>query len=574
MQHMRNWIAVCALSTAAFAQVQNFKPVTEEMLKNPSPNDWLSFSRTQDAQRFSPLTQIDRGNVSKLGLAWVRGLGTGTTESIPIVHDGTMYIIVPGGMVQALNATNGDILWEYKRPNLAANVASQARSKTIAIFQDIVTYTAPDGFVVGLDARTGEKRWETYAGTAGQTSGPVIANGKVISGRACAQTRESCFIVAHDALTGKELWKFYTVPGPGEPGYESWGNPSAAVHEKNMASTWGLPGSYDPVRNLVYWGVANPMPNTRADRHDGNPDATSRTSPSDLYSNSTLAINPDTGKLVWYYQHLPGDDWDEDFTNERILTRVKFNPDPKWVKWINPNIKRGEERDVSVMMGEGGGIFVNDRGTGELLWATPFPFDTPRFLISNVDGATGKTSINWDLVLKTPGENHLICYFNTTSYWPSSYHPGQKSVYVPYVDNCLDMTRKGPQGNERRVGKQRPEGKPEEFAGIAKVNLETGEMIHFGKGPIPSNGSTLATAGALVFHGDLNRRFRAYDAATGKQLWETILGGPIAVNTMTYAVNGKQYVAVTTGDTLMSNMGAAAKAPRGHAAVYVFALPQ
>jgi alcohol dehydrogenase (cytochrome c) len=238
-------------------------------------------------------------------------------------------------------------------------------------------------------------------------------------------------------------------------------------------------------------------------------------------------------------------------------------------------VKRGEERDVTVMMGEGGGIFVNDRATGEFLWATQFPFPTDNFLISNIDGATGKVSINWDLVLKQPGERHLICYWNTTSYWPSSYHPGMNSVFIPYVDNCLDMTRKGPQGGERRVGAQRPGGKPEEFAGIAKVNLETGEVLHFGKGPIPSNGATLATAGDVVFHGDLNRRFRAYDAANGKQLWETILGGPIAVNTITYAVNGRQYVAVTTGDTLMSGgLSGSAKNPRGHAAVYVFALPQ
>jgi alcohol dehydrogenase (cytochrome c) len=297
--------------------------------------------------------------------------------------------------------------------------------------------------------------------------------------------------------------------------------------------------------------------------------------PSDLYSNSTVALDADTGKLVWYYQHLPGDDWDEDYTNERILTRLKFNPDPKYVKWINPNVKRGEERDVSVMIGEGGGIFVNDRATGEFLWASQFPFPTDNFLISNIDGATGKVSINWDLVLKQPGEQHLICYWNTTSYWPSSYHPDKKSVYIPYVDNCLDMTRKGPQGGERRVGKQRPGGNPDEFAGIAKVNLETGEILHFGKGPIPSNGATLATAGDVVFHGDLNRRFRAYDAETGNQLWETILGGPIAVNTITYAVNGRQYVAVTTGDTLMSaSLNAAAKAPRQHATIYVFALPQ
>ncbi len=378
----------------------------------------------------------------------------------------------------ALDAATGKQLWEYNRPN-----PGQSRTKSLAIYQDVVLYTAPDGFVVGLDARTGGTPLGDVYGSRAQTSGEIVVNGKVISGRACAQTRDSCFIVAHDALTGKEVWRFNTVPGKGEPGYESWGNPSDATHAKNMASTWGLPGSYDPQRNTVYWGVANAMPNTRADRHDGNPGATSRVAPSDLYSNSTLALDPDTGKLKWYYQHLPGDDWDEDYTNERILVKLKLTPDPKFVKWISPKFKKGEERDVSVMIGEGGGIFVNDRTTGEFLWAMPFPFDTPRFLISDIDVNTGKTKINWDLVLKEPGENHLICFFNTTSYWPSSYNPNTKSIYVPYVDNCLDMTRKGPNNGERRVGKQRPEGKPEEFSGIAKVNLETGEIMRLRSRP-------------------------------------------------------------------------------------------
>lgn len=560
-------------AAAALAQVQNYRPVTDEMLRNPSPGDWLMFSRTYDAQRFSPLDQINRSNVGRLALAWSRGLPAGTTESIPLVHDGVMFLAAPGAVVQALNASNGDLLWEYKH-DVPASVASSARTKTLAIYQDVILYTAPDGNVVGLDARTGQLRWKTYAGPAAHTSGPIAVAGKVISGRACAQTRDSCFIAAHDALTGKELWKFFTVPGPGEPGYESWGNPSPEQHAKNMASTWGLPGSYDPERNLVYWGVANPMPNTRADRHDGKVDAIPRSAPADLYSNSTLALDPDTGKLVWYYQHLPGDDWDEDFTNERILARVKFNPDPRYVKWFNPNIPRGAERDVTVMMGEGGGIFVNDRGTGEFLWATPFPFDTERFLISHIDGATGTTYINWDLVLKEPGERHLICYWNTTSYWPSSYSPRTNSLYIPYVDNCLDMTRANGQQRERRVGQQRPEGKPEEFAGIAKVNLETGEILRFNLSPVPSNGATLVTAGDVVFHGDLNRRLRAFDATTGAKLWETILGGPISVSTITYAVNGRQYVAVMTGDTLMSGLGRAFNPPRGHNAVYVFALPE
>ena len=578
-QHFAATLAAAALAFVnagpAFAQVQNFQPVTEQMLQNPAPGDWLSFSRTMDAQRYSPLDQINTENVEELELAWTRGLPAGSTEAMPIVHNGVMFMVAPGAIVQALDGTTGDLLWQYKH-DVPDNVARQARTKTIAIWDDVILYTAPDGYVVGIDAVTGELRWKTFAGEAAQTSGPIAVNGKVITGRACTQTRDSCFIAAHDAETGEELWKWYTVPAPGEPGWESWGEVPEDQIANNRASTWGLPGSYDPETNLVLWGVANAMPNTRADRHGGNPDATSRTTPSDLYSNSTVALNPDTGELVWYYQHLPGDDWDEDYTNERILTTITFDPDPANVKWINTNATRGEQRKVSVMMGEGGGIFVNDRETGEFLWAMPFPYDTDRFLISDID-PDGTVHINWDLVLKEPGEQHLICFWNTTSYWPSSYSPRTKSIYVPYVDNCLNMTRAGEGTRERRFGEQRPEGKKDEFAGIAKVNLETGEILRFGQGPVASAGSTVVTAGDVVFHGDLNRRFSAYNANTGEKLWGTILGGPIAVNTMTYEAGGRQYVAVTTGDTLMSGGMAnqsGVSPPRGANAVYVFALPQ
>ena len=558
----------------ALAQVPDFRPVTQDMLLNPSPDDWLMFSRTYDAQRFSPLEQIRKDNVARLRLAWSRGMTRGRGEAIPIVHDGVMYVVEPGAVVHALDATNGDSIWEY-RHEVPANVASTARTKTVAIYEDILLYTAPDGYVVGLDAVTGEIRWQTYAGEAAHTSGPIAVNGKVITGRACARTRESCFIAAHDARTGDELWKFYTVPGPGEPGYETWGDPTPETHERNMASAWGLPGSYDPETDTLLWGVANPMPNTRAARHDGDVEAIPRKAPADLYSNSTIALDPDTGELQWYVQHLPGDDWDEDYTNERILATIRFDPDPEYVKWINPNVARGEERDVTVMVGEGGGIFVNDRRTGEFLWATPFPFDTPRFLISNIDGVTGQTELNWDLVLKEPGENHLICFFNTTSFWPSSYHPGTNSLYIPYVDNCLNMTRADGENRERRFGERRPEGDPEEFAGIAKVDLDTGELLRFGVGPIPSTGATLATAGGVVFHGDVDRRFRAYDADTGEELWETVLGGPISISTITYAVDGQQYVAVTTGDKGAGlARGAGSNPPAGHNALYVFKLPE
>jgi len=556
----------------AAAQVQNFQPVTQRMLEQPSADDWLMFSRTYDAQRYSPLAQINRQNVGRLRMAWVRGMGPGQTETIPMVHNGVMYVVEPGAVVDALDAATGDQLWEYKR-KVAANVAAAARTKNLAIYEDLILYTAPDA-VVALDARTGEPRWEAKTDGRGNTSGPLVVEGKVISGGACAGKRENCYILANDALSGREAWRFYTTPASGEPGDETWGG---AALEKRLASTWGLPGTYDPARKLIYWGVANPMPDQRIARHNGNPDAVSRTAPADLYSNSTIALDPATGKLAWYYQHLPADDWDSDYTHERTLVRTRLNPDPKFVKWINPDIRRGEERDVAVTVGEAGGIFVLDRATGQFLWATPFPFDDPRFVISDIDVKTGKTSINWDEVFKQPGEHHVICYWNTRSYWPTAYSPATNSLYVPYIDNCRDLTIAGPGGRGGWSVTPRPGSDPHALTGLAKIDLSTGEILRFDAGRAPGNGAMLATAGGLVFHGDMSRRFRAFDAATGRQLWETILGGNISVSTITYAVNGKQYIAVMTGDNLkvpeLTKEVPELRTPAGHNAIYAFALP-
>lgn len=560
-------------AAASFAQVKNFQPVTEKELENPSANDWLMYSRTFDAQRYSPLTQINKSNVGNLALAWSRGMAAGAVETIPIVHNGVMYLAGPGADVLALDATNGDLLWEYKR-NVPANIAATARTKTIALYGDVIAYTAPDSFVVGLDARTGERRWETKAETRSHTGGVIALDGKFISGGSCGgNIRANCFIAAHDALTGKELWKFYTAAGDDDPGGKTWGG---APEAGRAASTWGLPGTYDIQRKILYWGVANPTPNTRTVRHQGNPDAISRVAPADLYSNSTLALDPNTGKLNWYYQHLPGDDWDEDYLHERILFHTKINPDPKYVKWANPDVK-GTEHDAAVMVGEGGGVFVLDRGNGQFLWATPFPYDVPNFLIKDIDVKTGRTEINWDLVFKKPGENHLICFYNTRSFWPLAYSPKTNSLYVPYIDSCLDMTSANGDQRERRVGKTRPGTDLDHLNAMAKINMSTGEILRFNYQRAPTNGAVLATAGDLIFHGDLNRRFRAFDADTGKQLWETIVGGMVAVSTITYAVNGRQYVAITTGDGLLANglmTQADLKAVRGHNAIYVFALPE
>ena len=573
-------IALAALATAAVAQVKTFSPVTPAMLLNPGPDDWLMYSRTYDAQRYSPLNQINKQNVGRLTQVWSNALPAGTIEIIPIVHGGVMYVAVPSqqnGMprtaVQALDATTGGLIWEYKRP-----AGGVSRAKTLSIFEDLILFAAPDSFIVALDARTGQVRWETKS-SGSLTSGTIVFGDKVLSGRSCS-ARADCYVVAHDARTGKEVWRFYTAAGSDDPAADAtWGG---APEAKRAASPWGLGGSYDPVRKTIYWGVANPTPYTRAARHDGNVEAIPKTAPADLYSNSTVALNMDTGKLTWYYQHLPGDDWDQDYTNERILLRTRVNPDPKFVKWINPDIPRNQERDIVVNVGEGGGIFALDRTSGQFLWANPFPFDDPNFLISNIDVKTGRTTINWDVVLKQPGERHVICAYNAKSYWPMSYHPGKNSLYVPYVDNCLDMTRAAPApstgGNsepERRTGVRRPGSDPEKFGGIARINMATGEIQRIYEGRAPGNGATLVTAGDLVFWGDLNQKFRAFDADTGKILWETTLGGPIQNSTITYRVNGKQYVAVLTGlGAITANLFPEAGInPQRNNAIHVFALP-
>ena len=565
-------IAAARLIAAPPAPGDPFVPVTTEMLEHPRPDDWLMYSRTYDAQRFSPLRQITRQNVGQLRMVWSQELGTGILESIPLVYRGVMYIILPGAGVRAVDAATGERIWEYRREG-------NVRPKTLSIYGDLVFYTGPDSTLVALDARTGAVRWEAKT-AGGSTSGSIVVEGMVLTGRTCAPRRENCYVAAHDAKTGREVWRFYTAAGDDDPGGRTWGGAPEATR---VASTWGLPGSYDPVRRLIYWGIANPTPNTRLARHGGNVDAIPTSAPADLYSNSTVALDPDTGRLVWYYQHLPGDDWDEDYTHERTLLRTAVSPDPRFVKWINPAVRRGERRDVAVMVGEGGGLFVLDRGTGQFLWATPFPYETRNFIIADIDRRTGAVHLNTDLIFREPGEQHTLCYWNTRSYWPLAYHPGQNALYVPYVDNCLDMTAAAPAKDgrpatpERRVGSRRSGVDIEQFAGVMKINMSTGEAVPIYKGRAPGNGAMLATAGDLVFWGDLDGVLRAFDAASGRTLWQTSLPGTIQNSTITYAVGGRQYVAVFTGEGALTGgliEQAGITPQRRHDAVYVFALPQ
>ena len=568
-----------------FSAAADFRPVTQEMLVDPPAADWLQISRTYDEQRFSPLDQINKSNVAKLQMVFARGLPPGTLESTPLVHDGVMYLIEPGANLLAIDATTGDEIWEYKRDypkDLATKIrpVTLSRSKVPALFEDMVYFTAPDGYVVAVDARTGKLRWETKAfdleTKTEHSGGLIVADGKVISNRTCV-TRAGCFIVAHDARTGKELWRFYNTAAAGDPGGETWADTPT---EQRVASSWGLPGSYDPKRRVLYWAVSNPIPYTRLKRHNGNATAVPYESPSELYSNSTLALDIDTGKLVWYYQHLPGDDWDSDHIHERTLIHTKVSPDPRFIKWINPAIPKDDERDLVVEVAEAGDIFALDRASGEFLWAAPFPYDVPNVNMKSIDVKTGRTFINDDLVFKKDGDRSVGCFQNTRSYWATSYDPKNNSLYVPFQDACLDMTAdtSKPLGFGPRFGIRRPGVDADKFMGMMKIDMATGEMKRIYSQAAPGNGSALTTAGGLLFWGDLNRRFRAFDPETGKVLWESIVGGMVMTSTVTYAVNGRQYVAIFTGEgqsgsRSVLDMAPSVKPVHGHNAIYVFALP-
>jgi PQQ-dependent dehydrogenase (methanol/ethanol family) len=571
---------LAVLATPAFAQVADFRPVTDAVLANPDPADWLMLNRTFDQQRFSPLKEINKSNVGQLRMAWARGLANGTQESVPIVYRGIMYLYVPGASIQAVNATNGDLIWEYQRDYPRGITPQAARSKSIGIYEDMIYFAAPDGFLLALDAKTGKLRWETKVDNGGQTAGGIlVADGKVITNRTCEQSkRENCFIAAHDAKTGKEVWKFFVTAAPGEPGGDTWADMPV---DQRAAGPWGLPGSYDPKRKIVYWGVANPNPYTRLTRH-GRADAVSFTSPANLYSNSTIALDVETGKLVWYYQELPGDDWDADHNHERILTRMRLNPDPRFVKWINPAITPGEERDVIVTVAEGGGMFVIDQNNGQFLWSRPFPYDDPNINMNQIDVKTGQTRVNTEKLFWKDGDTIIGCYHNTRGLWEIAYHPGKNSLYIPFQDQCLKMTAntKAKTGWGPRSGVMRPGSDPNKYMNMGKLDLTTGELKVLYSQPQASASSALVTAGDLVFWGDQNRRLRALDADDGKVLWEAVVGGMVMNSMITYAVDGKQYVMVFTGEGQSVSAGplgltqkSMPRAVRGHNSVFVFALP-
>ena len=555
----RRWLtigmAVAAATSGALAAEREVVPVTDAILSNPDPDDWLMWRRTQDSWGYSPLDEIDRDSVARLTLAWSVELDEAPSqEGIPLVYDGVLYFPGPMDVTTAFDAATGDKLWEHRRalpPDLGQFVPFPQTNRNLAIYGRLIIDNGADDFIYALDAATGELKWETKildykTHRVKQGSAPLVANGVLIAGRNCQPQGgpDACVITAHDARTGEELWRKRTIPRPGEPGSESWGD--VPDEQRWHVGAWMIP-SYDPQLDLVYVGtsVTAPAPKFMLAGNERQY----------LYHNSTLALRPKTGELVWHYQHAV-DHWDLDHPYERLLIDTAVTPDASEVPWINPRLAPGERRRVVTgIPGKTGLVYTLDRATGEFVWARP---TIAQNVIERIDGATGSVALNPEALFTGPDQTRFICpTTNGGKNWPAgAYSPRTRTMYFTMANTCMRTTSVAAVAtpemiyaidNETMIAPD-ADGKAGTLRTIA---VETGKAS-WRYDQRAALTALLATGGDLVFGGDVAGTFRAFDARTGEVLWETSLDSQITGHPVTFAVDGTQYIAVSTGRSNMT----------------------
>ncbi len=548
--------AFVASETVHSQSTPDFVPVTDAMLQAPAPEDWLMWRRTLDSWGFSPLDEITRDNVDQLRMVWTRALTEGFQSGTPLVYDEVMYMPNPNDVIQAIDAATGDLIWEHRReiPEDVRRGGLSGNNRNIAIYDDLIIDTSMDAQVFALSATTGELAWETpvldyTVYPVLQGSGPIIANGKAVTGRSCSPRGgpEACVVTAHDAKTGEEVWRRRLIPAPGEPGDDSWGD--VAYEDRKHVGAWMVP-SYDAALNLVYIGTSVTAPAPKfllggaQNQH--------------LYHNSTLALDADTGEIVWYYQHL-NDHWDLDHPFERLLVDTAVTPDPAAVNWINPRLQAGEKRQVVTgIPGKTGVVYTLDRETGEFLWATP---TVTQNVISAINGATGEVSENAEVVFSALGQEVFACpTWNGGKDWEAgAYSPLTNTMYMPLRNTCARMMAATtfPEDTPAEPNESRSEAYAiayrhqlapgTEYAGTVRaISAETGKTVWLHEQRAATM-SLVATGGGLVFGGDVNGRFRAFDHESGEVLWEINLGSSVTGFPVSFAIYGRQYVAVSTG---------------------------
>lgn len=536
--------------------VEKFTPITDAMLENPDPADWPMHRRNYYGHSYSPLSQINTDNVKGMTLAWVWNMYEGDSEPAPLVYGGIMYLINPGNVIQALDAATGELIWENW-----AGPANRQDMRNIAIYNDKIIQATTDARLIALDARTGEQIWETEVADASKgfsnSSGPIVADGKVILGLAgCARyIPEDCYISAHDANTGELEWRFNTIAKANEPGGDTWGELPDLF--RAGGETW-ITGSYDPDLKLTYWGTAQQKPWVPVSRHLTIDDV-------GLFTNSTVAVSTDTGELDWFFQHVPAEALDLDEVFERIL------------------VNRGDDKLV-FSLGKYGILWKNDRVSGEFQDYKETVFQNA---FTDIDDKTGLVTYREDIQNAKLNEWTSACPSSAGGKdWHSmTYHPPTGTMIAPLSQTCLENAAREValvQGGGGLAASRKFFEMPGTDGNLGKIgayNVDTMEEVWSHQQRASFHTGTMSTGGNLVFVGDLDRRFKAFDVTTGEIVWETRLGTSVQGHPVSFAVDGKQYIAVTAalgGTSPRAVPGVILteiKYPRSGNAVYVFALP-
>jgi alcohol dehydrogenase (cytochrome c) len=512
--------------------LQNYTPVTAERLKTPEESNWFHFRRTYDGWGFSPLKEITPDNVGRLQLVW--SMATGQVEghqAPPIVNNGVMFVATPGNAMLAIEAKTGAILWRYKRTLPEDVVYLHPTNRGVALYGDNVYFASADCMLIALDARTGKEVWtakvEDYKKAYYMSLAPLIVNGKVILGASGGELGVRGFVAAIDAETGKELWKTYTVPAPGDPGSETW--PTGGDHYKRGGGSIWITGTYDPETNLTYWGTGNAAP-WFGDQRPGD----------NLYTSSVIALDVNTGAIKGHFQYHPNDSWDWDEVSPPII--LDYQRDGRTVKGLI---------DVS----RSGYIWDLERSAGKINFVAGRPY-VRQNVFKSLDPKTGRPDVDEE---RKPGTGKTAQF--CPSLWggkdwpPVAFSPNTRLIYIPANDNlCHELTGETPKYvvGERYMGVAKNvmmmvDG-ADHIGELQAWNVDSGKKVWTTNLPSFNWGPVLATGGDVLFAGGTNDRlFRAFDAKTGKILWEFPTISGVAAVPVSFQVDGKQYIAVQSG---------------------------